>query len=319
MKRLDKAKDDFLALISHEVRTPLTSIMGGVDFLRVIIPQASAEQRRVCEELRLMEISEIIASSGYRLRDFMNDAILMTALQSSDTRIDFAPVSLGDICELVFSGLQEELSRKGLIVENELSNVDSWQALCDRQLITTAFEKLLRNAVQHNIEGGRVRVCEVDEIPHGGAAEPLLGKSAMRELSSRPAVARWLGGHIHWRIILIYNTGPVIPPEKREALFKKFELVGRIEHHQKGSGLSLPIVQAVLENHGGRIYAESQADDGNYFYMIVPAVSGPVTLDDDLALGDELGQGLIGAAADKKVDAIADGASLDVEFEHASP
>ena len=69
-------------------------------------------------------------------------------------------------------------------------------------------------------------------------------------------------------------TGEPIPEDRKEALFGKFELVGRIEHHQKGTGLSLPIAGAAMETHGGRIFVESIEGNctcamrvGDCFYM----------------------------------------------------
>jgi signal transduction histidine kinase len=316
-RRLDKAKDDFLALISHEVRTPLTSIMGGIEFLRMVLPQASQEQKQVLEQLNLPEIAEIIESSGHRLHDFMNDAILMTALQSSDSRLNVSPLPVLDFCELVLSGLQEEIAARELTVSTELESEPTWLALCDRELMVTAFEKLLRNAVQHNLEEGMVRVREVAEVPGLGCAPDIVGENARRDMAERPAFSPWAEAPLQWRIVEIYNTGPIIPAERREALFRKFEIVGRIEHHQKGSGLSLSIVQAVLENHGGKIHVDSRLNDGNYFYLVIPALS---VEDAERYAPDswqEEGQGLGGVAGDEEVDPVAEGAACEVELEHA--
>ncbi len=318
-RRLDKAKDDFLSLISHEVRTPLTSIMGGIDFLRMVLPQATPQQNEVLNQLNVPEIADIIESSGNRLRDFMNDAILMTALQSSDSRLRPAPLPLIDFCELVMSGLQEEVAARDLTVSIELDAEPTWLALCDRELMVTAFEKLLRNAVQHNIQEGMVRIREVAEIPGKGPALQVAGENAGRDLVEKPSFSPWSGAPLQWRIVEVYNTGPVIPVEKREALFGKFEIVGRIEHHQKGSGLSLSIVQAVLENHGGQIHVESRYNDGNYFYLVIPALSTEEAQRFEPGSGDEEGEGLGGAAGDEEIDLAADGTELEVELEHASP
>jgi signal transduction histidine kinase len=318
-RRLDKAKDDFLALISHEVRTPLTSIMGGIDFLRMVLPQATPEQNQVLNQLNVPEIADIIESSGNRLRDFMNDAILMTALQSSDSRLKPAALPLVDFCELVMSGLQEEVAARELTVSIELEAEPTWLALCDRELMVTAFEKLLRNAVQHNIQEGMVRIREVAVIPSKGSALEIVGENARRDLAEKPAFSPWAAAPLQWRIIEVYNTGPVIPVEKREALFGKFEIVGRIEHHQKGSGLSLSIVQAVLENHGGKIHVESRYNDGNYFYLVIPALSAEDARQFVPGSRDEEGESIGGAAGNEEVHLSAESTGLEVELEHASP
>ncbi len=122
MQRLDKAKDDFLALISHEVRTPLTSIIGGIDYLRVVLPGEETEQGQALAKLGVTEIVEIVESSGRRLSEFMNDAILMASLQSADMRVHLEPVAIADICGMVLSSLQEGIAARSLTVENELAD-----------------------------------------------------------------------------------------------------------------------------------------------------------------------------------------------------
>lgn len=275
MKRLDRAKDDFLSLVSHEVRTPLTAIIGGIDFLRVTMPPAGSAERRVIEQCGMLDIIEIVESSGRRLSEFMNDAILMASLQSSDIHAQLKPAPLRDMCEMALSAQQEAVRAKRLAVSNELPEDADWCVLCDRDLLGLALSKLLCNAVQHNVPDGRVRVALVDEIPGLGPVADVVDERSRREFLDQPALDRWRDAGVAWRGVLIYNTGPVIPLDRREALFQKFELVGRIEHHQKGSGLSLPIVQAILENHGGKIHVESSREAGNCFYLIIPSVPAP--------------------------------------------
>ena len=311
-RRLDKAKDDFLALISHEVRTPLTSIIGGIDYLRVVLPSADTEQGKALAQLGVTEIVEIVESSGRRLSEFMNDAILMASLQSAKIRVRIEPVPVSDMCGMVLSSLQEGIAAKHLVVDDQLANDRSWGALCDRDLFVVAVEKLLRNAVQHNFTDGCLRVREVESIPGLGEVAQLVDAKVREEFLALPEVAPWTAVGVRWRAVEFFNTGPYIPLDKREALFAKFELVGRIEHHQKGSGLSLPIVQAILESHGARIHVESVADEGNHFYLILPAA--------DLApeageSGDEPGEGDGGVAGHEERDLVADSALREVEFE----
>jgi len=316
MKRLDKAKDDFLALISHEVRTPLTSIMGGIDFLQMVVPQATPEQQKVVDQLKLNEIIEIIEGSGIRLRDFMNDAILMTSLQSSDTKLKVTPMLFNDLCEMVLSGLQQDVAAKQLTVSVALPRDGAWLALCDRELMGTAVEKLLQNAIQHNVENGEVRIEEVASIPGQGGIDDLIGETGQHELAEHPAFTNYRDVGVQWRIISIFNTGPAIPAEKREALFQKFEIVGRIEHHQKSSGLSLSIVKGVLENHLGKILVDSRENNGNYFYLLLPGMADELALQPPTSSGEKQRQGLVGAAGDEEIHVGGDAAALDVELEH---
>ncbi len=293
MKRLDRAKDEFLTLISHEVRTPLTSILGGVELFKVILPRVTDDQREVLEKLNIIEITDIIASSGNRLSAFMNDAILMTSLQSSDTKVELTPVPFGDLCELVLSSLQDAIAERKLTIQNALAADASWYALCDRDLMITALAKLIQNAVQHNRPAGIIAISEVDQVDGLGGVEHLVTEKARHDLDQHSSIAHWREqGRVHWRIVRIFSTGKTIPKEKRETLFRKFELVGRIEHHHKGSGLSLPIVQAVMEVHGGNIYMQGHEDEGNSFYLLLPALELPDARPAPTTSGNQQGQGV---------------------------
>lgn len=316
MRRLDKAKDDFLTLISHEVRTPLTSILGGIELLKVILPTADRDQRRLLENLKLIEITDIIASSGLRLSAFMNDAILMTTLQSADAKVNLSPVPITDICELVASGMQEGIAAKNLTIHNELVDNADWLALCDREMMITALDKVLTNAVQHNHQDGIVRISEVWQIAGLGSVEELVTEKDRNNLAEHASFAHWRGrGEVQWRIIRIFNTGEVIPEDKRESLFRKFELVGRIEHHHKGSGLSLPIVRAILEIHGGHVYIQCLADEGTSFYLVLPTIqlSEPSTCGHESV--DQPGQRIGSAARHEDVHLRGDLAGREVELE----
>jgi signal transduction histidine kinase len=302
MRRLDKAKDDFLTLISHEVRTPLTSILGGVELLKVILPTADKKQRELLDQLNLIEITDIIASSGVRLNSFMNDAILMTTLQSTDAKVNLSPVPIADMCELVASGLQESITDKNLTFANELVDGGNWLALCDRDLMVTALDKVVQNAVQHNHQNGVVRISEVWQISGYGRVEDLVTEKDKRDLEQRAGYKHWRDrGEVRWRIVRIFNTGQTIPEDKRESLFRKFEMVDRIEHHQKGSGLSLPIVRAVMEIHGGHVYIQSHENEGTSFYLVMPTLELPDLPSVESGSGDQQGHGVSGISRHKEI------------------
>ncbi len=269
---LDQAKDNFLVLISHEVRTPLTSLLGGVTILKSMVARADGPDREVLDRLNLVEVVEIIESSGDRLHGFMDDAIQMTSIQSSNQELELAPTSVGSLVELGLCGVREMARARNVEVVNGLDQEQDWQVLCDEKVMTLAFEKILKNAVVHNYDEGRVVIREVDEVP---GQDQLTGQSYVEDihrLIGQPSFTRFKGLPIIWRIIEIFNTGAAISDERCEALFGKFELVGRIEHHQRGSGLSLPIAQSALESHGGRIGVHSAKLQGNSFYLLLPTI-----------------------------------------------
>jgi signal transduction histidine kinase len=319
MRQLDRAKDEFLILISHEVRTPLTAIMGGVDFLKSSVARVQGPDRRILDQLNIAEIAEIIEGSGERLKNFMNDAIQMTAIQSRDRRLELVAIPAGSLAEVGLCGIREKAAPRRITVNNELERGVDWAVLGDQKVLKLALERVMHNALKHNHDGGEITIREAHAIPGIGVRDWLPGPEAVARLRAQPAYAHWAGRQLRWRLIEVFNTGEPIPEDRQAALFGKFELVGRIEHHQQGTGLSLPIAGAAMETHGGRILVRSVPGEGNSFYLLLPTI---MDAEGDLAgtipgSGHDEAEGIGGGAGDEQVDLGGDPAGLDVEFDDA--
>jgi len=323
LKLLDRAKDNFLTLISHEVRTPLTAI--ALRSAPVAEETPSTSPPAMAQE-DMLEVLDIIASNGRRLGNFMNDAIQMTAIQTSTSQLDIEPVLLNELIAMSMCGVHERAEEQQLTIVNRLLGRTDIVLLCDRALMQQAFEKLLDNAVRHNEQGGSIGIAEVDQVPERGAVCDLVRAASVQRLIEQPSFARWEDRDLGWRIIEIFNTGPAIPQDRQAALFGKLELVGQIEHHDRGSGLSLPIAKAAIETHGGHIFLHARAGVGNSFYLLVPVLTdlaAAVEAADALALQtlrvtprstEEQGYGVGGAAGHEKVDRVTDRTPLEVEL-----
>ncbi len=319
MRLLDKAKDDFLVLISHEVRTPLTAIMGGVDFIKASAKSANEEDAAVLQRMNILEVISIIQNSGERLSGFMTDAIQMTAVQASDRHLDLKPAPVVELVEFGLCGIREKAALRGIQVENYL-NEQVWSVLGDQSILKMALEKVFDNALSHNRENGKIVIREAWEVPGQGGPEELLLGEHLQLLLDQPTFQQWEDEDIRWRLIEVFNSGDPIPPNRQKALFGKFELVGRIEHHQKGSGLSLPIAQGAVECHGGRILLHSHKTDGNSFFLLLPTFLDSEVVDETLAahLWNDAQQSIGGASGNKKVGQVTDLTALKVKVDDLS-
>jgi len=323
MRMLDKAKDDFLILISHEVRTPLTSIMGGVDYLKSTVSHVNGSEKEFLDRLNILEIVEIIESSGQRLTGFMNDAIQMTSIQSRDRKLDLQSVPASDLVEIGLCGIRERAHLRGITVTNELEEGPEWSVLCDQRVLKVAFEKIFNNAVVHNYEGGRITIREAAMVPGQDKADWGVEAEGEYYLKGQASYRRWEHEKLTWRLIEVFNTGDPIPEDRRKALFGKFELVGRIEHHHKGSGLSMPIASSAVKNHGGRILVHTDKKIGNSFFLLLPTLSSKAlpAADKDPESGDVAGnqkpQGVGGRTGDKEIGQMSDAARFEIELDHA--
>ena len=313
MRMLDQAKDDFLVLISHEVRTPLTAIMGGVDYLRKAAGRVNEEDRRVLESISLDEIVQIIRSSSDRLSEFMTDAIQMTALGSADARLNLRPMAVGDLLGGCLLELERQAREKGVVIDNQMAQGSDWSLLCDPEVLGVGLEKILHNAVRHNHQGGRIVIREAAQVPGQGPVSELIDRECLRRLEEQQAFRRYEDEDLVWRLVEVYNTGKPIPAERRAALFGKFELVGRIQNHKKGSGLSLPIAKAAVESHGGRILLGAGDREGNSFFLLLPTLEAETVA--RLESGEQLRESVRGGAWNEDVRKPGNTAALDVELD----
>jgi len=250
---VEAMKDSFLALVSHEVRTPLTSIMGGVEFLR----DEFADERTDIER----EFIEIVYDSARRLSGFMNDAILMASLQANRSQNNFDVFSLTGLIKSKVAALEADCAKQKVVVENRVEMQREFFVLGDWTLMQVALEKILHNAVRHNHADGRVVIEFVERVledPDGDLNRLMTARSI--EMPD---------GGMTWLALRVFNTGPVIVDEKIEQLFERFELTHDISNHQRGSGLSLPIANYVLGYHGGSIEVRPVGDVGMAFYAIL--------------------------------------------------
>ena len=251
---VEAMKDSFLALVSHEVRTPLTSIMGGVEFLREEFGDGYDDTQK--------EFMGIVYDSARRLAGFMNDAIMMASLQASRSRSSFENFSITALLHSKFDEIVAPAGRRGLRVENRMDIQREFFVHGDWTLLQVALEKVLHNAVRHNQPEGQVVVEVVDRILEDDDGD-----------LDRIMTARGLeiaDPQMHWRAVRVFNTGPVIPAAKVEGLFARFELTHDISNHQRGSGLSLPIAHYVLGYHGGCIQVRAIEHEGMAFYLVLP-------------------------------------------------
>ncbi len=288
LKQLDKAKQEFLTLVSHEVRTPLTAIKGGVEYLRSSTNDLPAAEQEFLENHNLPEILNIIDKSTRRLGGFMNDATVMANVQALNKRLTINSAPVREILTDILERLAEPIKTLGLDVRDELGSTAKWHLLGDVEMLTIALEKVVDNAVNHNIPAGQVLIREVQSIP--GLGSPAVLQKKITQASGEVFDNNlWEDQPVKWRLIEVFNTGVPIPGERRAALFTEFELVGPIENHQRGTGLSMPIVKTALERHGGGVFVASGQGDGNSFYLLIPSSDQLIAIRGSTNLWDHSG------------------------------
>ena len=239
-KQAELAKQEFLAMISHEVRTPISSVMGMASLL--LDTELTAEQQNFIET---------IYSSGNSLLKIINDFLNFSKIQSGNLELEEEPFILQNCINEVLYMLAPQAREKGL----KLTFLDTSQLpstiVGDITRLRQVLINLISNAIKFT-ETGSIEVSVIirnnSDINHSSAANT---------------------DEIHFTI---KDTGIGIPRDRLERLFKAFSQVdSSITRQYGGTGLGLAICKQLCELMGGRIWVESEPSAGSKFHFTIAA------------------------------------------------
>jgi two-component system sensor histidine kinase PilS (NtrC family) len=232
------ATGQLAANMAHEIRNPLAAISGSLEMLRDDPARGvDGAQRRRLFDIALREVERL----DHLIADFLEYARPAAA--------EPAPVLVGPVVEDVVKMF--EASRPAG-VELSMAVPPDCTVLADSRQLRQALWNLLLNAAQAMPAGGAIRV-EARTL-----AEPPQGGDPQRR-NARDEEARCVE-------IAIADTGVGIPPEVLERVFEPFFTTKR-----SGSGLGLPTVHRIVENHGGSLALESRPGAGTTVRVRLPA------------------------------------------------
>jgi signal transduction histidine kinase len=234
LRARDALKTQFLANISHDLRTPLTAVITHAEILR----------DGILGDLTPRQLDSVrgIISGGRQLLSQVGEILTYARGAANQLALVTSRFNVKEVLEQV-SKLNESLLKKKkltLWVEAEpgLSAV-----IADREKIAHVVGNLLGNAIEFTPSGGRVWL----------------------------RASRAIGEGLESQMVEVGDTGVGIAPEHHDLIFREFAQVDATPsrpHH--GTGLGLTIARKLVELHGGRIWVESTLGSGSRFYFTVP-------------------------------------------------
>ncbi len=148
LKALENMRSEFVANVSHELKTPLTSIMGFVETLKAGASEDPQDRARFLE---------IIEGHSRRLYELIESLLLLSKIESGREEIQKEPVDLGALFEEITRGFQASIQKNMIQVELQLEPELFW-VQADRKIVQQAFTNLIDNAIKYNKPGGRILV-----------------------------------------------------------------------------------------------------------------------------------------------------------------
>jgi two-component system phosphate regulon sensor histidine kinase PhoR len=249
-RRLDQMRADFVANVSHELKTPLSSLIGFIETLRgPAAGDAEARQRFL----------EIMQEQAARMRRLVDDIMSLSRIELEEHQAPTGRVELLPILQNLMEALQVQAMMRRITfrLERRTDDDDRLAVTGERDQLIQVFQNLLDNAVKYGREGTAV----VISVARAGG-DRLPAPRDPRE--KRPAAAAE---------VAVIDQGEGIPPEHLSRLTERFYRVDRGRSRQLGgTGLGLAIVKHILNRHGARLAIESKLGQGSRFTVFLPLI-----------------------------------------------
>jgi signal transduction histidine kinase len=237
LRRLDELKSQFVSVAAHELRNPLSSILGYVEML------LDADLGPLTDKQR--EFLEIVQRSGRRLLDISNNLLDVTRIETGRVELVLRPANLPALMEKVAAELGPQLEAKSQrLILRAIPGLPP--ALCDETRAAQIIGNLLSNASKYTSEGGLITLSVAYATEEG------------------------------FLQLCVVDTGVGISAADQGKLFQRFfraesaQLTGA-----SGAGLGLHITHSLIELHGGRIWFETELNKGSTFCVTFPIADRP--------------------------------------------
>ena len=230
----NRLKDEFLASLSHELKSPLTAVVGLSSLLK--------EQKLGELNQRQARYAELIYQSGRQLMTLVNDLLDLTRLETRQLKLTPAPVQIKTASQRAYKSIQEK--HKGKIdaqIQFTLEIESGLEMLvADEVRLHQMLVHLLDNALKFTEAGGKIGL----------------------------KVNRWA----NWIAFTVWDTGMGIPEESQHLIFEKFQrLESPVTQKFEGTGLGLFLTGRLARAHGGDVSFISKVGQGSEFTLLLPS------------------------------------------------
>jgi len=231
MARLDKMKNEFISVASHQLRTPLSAIRWQTELLMAKMSEGLDEKQKE----KLNNIDSLTA----RMTRLVNDLLDVAKIDQGRLNITLKETNIIPIIKDLLREVILPLAGEKEITVVFDENKPCPEVMADENKMKLVFENLLSNSIKYTLNEGRVEIDfkkEDDEI-----------------------------------IFSVKDTGVGIPYSQRNQVFSKFFRSSNVVRYQtEGTGLGLYIAKSIIEQSGGKMWFESEENVGTTFYFTLP-------------------------------------------------
>jgi PAS domain S-box-containing protein len=236
-KALEQQRAEFLAMLTHDIKNPLSAILGYLDLLQ----EETAGRLSANEDDFLRRLKD----NALTIQSLIANYLDLARVEAGSLVLHKAPQAVGDILRRVTERHEAMARRRRLTLAQELPE-DLPLIMGDPLALERVFANLVHNALKFTPETGRVTI----------------------------AARQWTNGAIGV-MVEVRDTGPGIAQAEFPSLFVKYHRA-TTTRHQEGTGLGLFIVKTLVEAHGGRVEVESRLGSGTCFRVLLPEAPSSV-------------------------------------------
>ncbi len=238
LKELDQLKSTFVSVVSHEVRTPMTSIRMYVEnMLDGLVGSLNDEQSHSLDR---------ILFSVDRLTRLSTDLLDLSKIESGKVELRCEPLQLASVVDEIADASRHLLAEKCVVLDVSHAE-EAVMIFADRDKLVQIFVNLLGNALKFTGSGGTIQI--------------LTGVQSDGFVSIR-----------------VTDTGCGIGPDEISRVFEKFYRGEAVPSGARGAGLGLAIVKNLVELHGGTVGVESAVNKGSSFFFTLPMSRAPILI-----------------------------------------
>lgn len=230
IEEISRAKNEFVSVASHQLKTPLT----GIKWLTEIL--LKNREHNLTE--KQIEILKDINFSNDRIINLVNDLLSISKIEGGEAKIlNLKEVEISELISEVIKGLKPVAENSKIDLETSIALPKNYKLNIDREKITQAMNNLVSNAIKYSKPGG--------------------GKVTVSA-----------GIYNDDLIFSVKDDGIGISLKDQRRLFEKFfRADNAVLSQTEGTGLGLPIVKFYVESHGGKVWFESRENEGSTFHF----------------------------------------------------
>jgi two-component system, sensor histidine kinase and response regulator len=229
-EKANKAKSDFLAKMSHDLKTPLNAILGYTE-LMIIDPDEPLDDGSV-------DSLNQIFKAGNHLLELINDILDLSAIEAGKLKVVIEKIDVISIIRESLVLIRPSAGKHSIKILDETKEMNPLLVLADSLRLKQVLLNLLSNGIKYNSIKGTLTIS-------------LTGEDDRVRINIR-------------------DTGPGIPQEKMKTLFEKFNRLGAEKTNIEGTGIGLNICRNLIDLMSGSLNVESEMGEGSCFSISIP-------------------------------------------------